>query len=295
MKKLIIICAVMLIASPALAAWNSVHTPDANTLGLWHFDAGSGQTIYDSSGNGYDGVMIEQINGHGGDTIQMTSAESWVPSMTGFGTALSAYYEVYNSNVNANTGGIYINQWGDTEGNKLDRGQWQDLTIEFWMNPKNGGHSWGERIIKHYTGGDYGVTYGTGNAIHLQYWGYLDDLGGGGSTGWKGVSDDYAITANEWTHVAICIQRSNNPTLDFVQFFYNGVPNRGYVVGAATGGTPNVMVSMFNDSWAGTTYNMRNYEGLLDEVRISDNIRYIPEPATLSLLAVALLALRRKK
>jgi predicted ribosomally synthesized peptide with SipW-like signal peptide len=295
MKKLIIICAVMLIAAPALAAWNDVHVADANTAGLWHFDEGTGQTVYDSSGNGYDGVMIEQINGHGGDTIQMTSEESWVPSMTGFGTAISSWYESYNSNVNANTGGILVDQWGDTEGNKLDIGQGMDITMEFWMNPDNAGHSWGERILKHYTGGDYALYYGADNYITYNYYGYDETGNPLNGTNWRNVTDDYAITPGEWTHVAVVVDRYYNEFFDEVLFFYNGVFHKGYLVGACSGGDPDKNVSFFNDAWTGTTYHLRQYTGMLDEIRISTVSRYVPEPTTLSLLAVALLALRRKK
>ena len=304
MKKLIIICAVMLIAAPAIAAWNDAHTTDANTMGLWHFDDGSGQVAADSSGWGYDGTFIQQINGHGGDQIQMDGTASWVTSMSGFGTALSSWYESYNSSINANTGGIQVAQWlnpsdtTDMSGAMLNITGGMDITMEFWMNPDGVGHGWGERILKHYTGGAYGIYYGTDNYISYQYYG-LDETGNPlNGTNWRGQTDDYAIVAGEWTHVAVCVDRDSNEFFDTVSFFYNGNFYKSYVVGACTSGDAGKVVSFFNDAYGGTgstTYNFRQYTGMLDEIRISDTIRYIPEPTTMSLLAVALLALRRKK
>ena len=36
--------------------------PDANTIGLWHFDEASGPTAYDSSGNGLDGTLENGVS-----------------------------------------------------------------------------------------------------------------------------------------------------------------------------------------------------------------------------------------
>ncbi|MEW6062913.1 MAG: hypothetical protein AB1571_00890 [Nanoarchaeota archaeon] len=47
------------------------YTPDANTVALYHFNEGSGNITYDSSGSGYDGylyngpLLIQQIKGWG--------------------------------------------------------------------------------------------------------------------------------------------------------------------------------------------------------------------------------------
>ena len=32
--------------------------PDKNTLALYHFDEGSGETVHDASGNGHDGKIV---------------------------------------------------------------------------------------------------------------------------------------------------------------------------------------------------------------------------------------------
>ena len=59
------------------------------------------------------------------------------------------------------------------------------------------------------------------------------------------------------------------------------------------------LILSFRFSVGGYAYTGNQYYGGLGEIRISDTIRYpataIPEPATMSLLAVVALALFRRK
>jgi hypothetical protein len=297
MKKLIIICAALLIASPAFADtdlsnsdWTQPFTSDARTKALWHLDEVTGTTapVVDAGPQGKDGTLARPTA-----TLQLDPNLTWVSSMAGFGNAAHAYY---NSQSDSNMGAITIDDsagelgtsWGDPGGTGDPP---TDYTFEFWMNPDGAGGGWGSRILKKYTGGCFGITYDGGDL----YFGWY------APGGWYGFQNVTQITQNDWTHVAFTLDNiytgDNATSYVVMNTFYNGVLTETFTSdpGKYFSNWDTGNVGLMNDGIGDTLYGARQYTGMLDEVRISDTIRYVPEPATLSLLAVALLALRRKK
>jgi hypothetical protein len=291
MKKLIIICAALLIASPAFADtdlsnsdWTQPFTSDARTKALWHLDEVTGTTapVVDAGPLGKDGTLANP-----GATLQLNPSLTWVSSMAGFGNAATAYW---NSASDSNMGAIIVDDSAGDLGTSWNGGE-TDYTFEFWMNPDGAGGGWGSRILKKYTGGCFAIGY---QNSQLSFGWYAPG-------GWYGYYPANTITHNVWTHVAFTMDNvytgDNATSYVIASLFLNGSlvdswtsdPGKYY----SNWDTGNV--GMMNDGIGTALYGARQFTGMLDEVRISDTIRYIPEPTTLSLLAVALLALRRKK
>jgi hypothetical protein len=308
MKKLIIICAALLLASPAFGTYytgnsdyTNPYTTDAYTRGLWHFNETSGDTIFvDSSSNGNDGEIGRNPWGGGGPYpanryVDLSETLTWQAGY--FGNAMTTGGSPYNGGyglvVQEDT---WVQQWGDTTWDtyvgvagrdQLGMGTGVDMTIEFWMNPDaTGGSGWNDRIMGKYTGGEYSVNF-YDNEIQIGFY---------GSAGWMGVQSGDTVPLNEWTHVAICVDRTTLSDTDLWAFFFNGqLDSKGWHESGSTGhgggtdGKPLFIGCPYNaDSYV-------QYQGQLDELRISDVVRYIPEPTTLSLLAIAALAFFRRK
>jgi hypothetical protein len=298
MRNLLTLIAVLLISAPAFAGYNlsnsdytSPYADDAWTLALWHMDQTSGDTAaldsaakFDShdTPHRHDMVLYQGLNDgwNSPAKMELDPTQTWVASMTGFGNAAYSYYvDKQDSNIGPMRAEDPFATIGD-----LSSG---DHTFEWWMNPSNAGGGWGSRILKHYTGGPWNFNY-QGGVLSMGWW---------GAGGWQSFSDTTTITQNTWTHVAVTIDNSSDTDTSLLTWWYNGVnansirtdpPNRILSSPAST------FAVMFNDGF-GTLYSARQYMGMLDEVRISNTMRFIPEPASLSLLALGLLALRRRK
>jgi hypothetical protein len=284
MRKLIIICAALLLASPAwgvLYTGNSDYTnpyaDDAYTMALWHFDetTGTDTPIVDSSTWDDTGHDMGIVKGLG---LELDPNKLWSSSMTGFGNAADAWY---NSASDSNTGPISS---PDAQGS-LGTSTYDGYTFEFWMHPYNAGGGWGSRILKKSTGG----------AFNIGYQNSLVSMGWYAPGGWYSVGDNTTITHNDWTHVMITCDETQDTDTAVISFYHNGVLTYSETTddGKTFGNWDRNSVKMFNDD-SGTLYVARQYMGMLDEVRISNCLR-IPEPTTLSLLAIAALAFFRRK
>jgi len=298
MKKLLIISAVLLMTAPALAIydgsnsdWTQPFANDQYTMALYHMDETPGSTIaVDSGGDtAYNADMdLGNTNGWypGVDPFQdfdLDPQKTWVASQAGFGNAASAWY---NNPDDRNVGALVAQDGGD-----LSTPQGKDHTIEFWMNPNDAGGGWGSRLVKHLTGGDYAITYSAG----VLSFGYYKGA-------WLSVTDTTVLPIGQWTHVAITQDNESLYTGDadtdrsIITFWLNGAISSIHVTapGQAAGNWNAGPFMMFND-YAGGLFRPRQYNGLLDEVRISNVLRYqIPEPS-IALLALGALALFRKK
>jgi hypothetical protein len=312
MKKLIIVFAALCIASPAWAAFdfsnsnfNAPYTTDSWTLALYHFDEEQGDTIFlDSSGNGYHGYVPAdgaQTWGWGSDpyfnaVVQPHPDRTWQPGK--FGNAATGWY---TDQSDSNAGRLQVDTTGDTLFNSLVLAEGDDIngvnrdrrsfTIEWWMKAENAGNSWGERILKKYTGGDYGISFYEDNTLLFQYWGV---------GGWRNFRDTFAVPVGEWHHVAFCVNRHQVPFQSQYGWIHNGVQTfEGSTFFTVDGSVNTRELSFFADgSWSAAHYPPRQFSGQLDEVRISNVDRYgVPEPTTMSLLAIGLAGLlfRKKK
>lgn len=285
MKKLIIICAALLLASPAwgiLYTGNSDYTnpyvDDQYTAALWHFDESSvSSTAVDDAtwdDTGHDMDIVTGLN------LELDPAKTWVTGMSGFDTCAKTWY---NSASDSNLGALNTPDNPST----LYTSQGGDWTYEFWMNPNNAGGGWGSRILKKGTGGCFNVGYQGGNV----------SMGWYAPGGWYTVVDTTsAITQNDWTHITITCDQSSDTDTAIINFYRNQVLTYSWTTeeGKTFSNWDKYTVKMLNDD-SGTLYSARQYTGMLDEVRISNCLR-IPEPTTITLLAMAALAfLRRKK
>jgi hypothetical protein len=300
MKKLIIICATLLLAAPAFAGYNlsnsdytSPYADDAWTMALWHMDQTQGDTAALDSASMFDShdtphrhdMVLYQGLSDGWNSpakMELDPTQTWVASMTGFGNAAYSYYV---DNTDSNIGPMRAEDVFHTLANPPSAGK--DYTYEWWMNPANAGGGWGSRILKAYTGGPFNCNYQNGNI----------GMGWYAPGGWYSVTDTTTtIASNTWTHIAITIDSTSDTDTALLRFWHNGVNTYSYQTqpGKTYGNWPTNFVVMMNDGF-GTLYSARQYTGMLDEVRISNTMRFIPEPTTLSLLAVAALAFLRKR
>ena len=298
MKKLIIICATLLLASPVFAGYNlsnsdytSPFVDDAWTVALWHMDSTSGDTVavdsaakFDShdTPHRHDAVVYLGLNdGWNDGNMELDPTELWTASMTGFGNATSTWW---NSLEDSNIGPLRGEDPYGTLSNNQSNGF--DQTYEFWMKPDGPGGGWGSRILKKYTGGAFNLNYAGGNI----------SMGWYAPGGWYSVTDTTAITANVWTHIAVTVDCTSDTDTALLRFWHNDVNTYSFTTepGKTFGNWDTQFFVMLNDGF-GTLYSARQYTGNLDEVRISNTMRFIPEPTTLSLLAVAALAFLRKR
>jgi hypothetical protein len=311
MKKLIIICAALLLASPAFGAYHisnsdytNPYTTDEFTRGLWHFDHSSGTNIYtDSSGNGNDGQIGVNPFGRGMPYpatryVDVSNTLTWQAGYFNNAFTVGTVSSVWNGGSSAVAQGYAWTQtwptgydtvtYQDTGNNTLAFSPGTDMTIEFWMKADaTGGGGWGDRMMGKYTGGDHSVNFND-NKIDIGCY-------QGGWTGFDSGQD--TVSLDVWTHVAVVIDRTTLSDTDRYAFFFNGqIGSEGWQEAPYSGHGGNAEGKPL---FIGAPYNFDAYscyQGQIDELRISDVCRYIPEPTTISLLAIAALAfLRRKK
>ena len=261
--------------------WQNPFTSDTATMLLLHMDETSGSTVaVDSSDTPYNFALTTgntnawYPNVQSFQNFDLDPNATWVTSQPGFGNCAYSWYE---DDTNNNVGPmVFVDSGGD-----LAVRSDQDYTIEFWMNPDGDGSSWGERILKKYTGGSYSVTYSLGN-ITLGWY----------SGGWLSVTDtNTTIPVGEWTHVAIVIESDSfYAAQSEVKFFFNGTLSSTHLTGAL-GNWDTGNVGIFNDGYVSNLYTARQFMGKLDEIRMSNINRYQaandtpappPEPAMTS-------------
>jgi hypothetical protein len=303
MKKLIIVCAALLLASPAWAAfdfsnsdWTQPYTTDSWTLGLYHFNEQAGDTTFaDSSGNGHHGAlppkgsMVHSLLG-GGEDYTPNPDLTWQPGK--FDNALTLWI---TNQSDSNPGCVEIDQTGDTtntslvlsegmtiDGTPRDRRSW---TLEWWMKADDGGGSWGTNMIKKASGDDYAINYDRPGTLGLQYWGV---------GAWRNLYDTFQIPIGEWHHVAVVVNRHQVPFQSEIGWIHDGVLTKRETTFFTIDGSPTDGTLQFgNDGlWAGAWWSPNQYNGQLDEVRVSNVDRYgVPEPTTMSLVAIGLAGL----
>ena len=278
MKKLTLVCAVMLIAAPVFAGyWDSELTADANTLALWHMNEQSGANVaVDASSNGNDATMSTVALNWTGDNLDPN--QTWQPGK--YGNAMSTYII---TDANSNLGEFIVSQGAD---DTLDLGVLDAFTIEFWMNP-NSSSTAADYIFCKGSGASWNVQHDGGSILFQWY----------GNSGYSSLYDSTALLAGNWYHVAIVVGNNLVDGAASVDFYINGAPSTQYTnqqsVLDDVGSNYNLYIG--GDNYQPFPYS--RYMGLLDDLRISsgDRMNPIPEPGTMSLFAIALAMLIRRK
>ena len=299
MRKLLII-AVLLMSAPAFAIlytgnsdWTQPFATDQYTGGLWHFDEQTGSTTAaDASGNQNHGTLLTGMpNG------QLNPNQLWQPGQ--FGGCVDTTY-VGGPNISA--GVIRVDQ-GDSlsiPGNSLfqpDGGS--DLTIEMWLKlESNTTQAW-PRVLSKYTSGPYALQIMRNDKpnpgeMTFRLWnspGAIPPTGGG----WMNTSPGSGVLpTTQWFHIAVVIDRDSSSATDTIGYFINGVQT-GIAYTNDSGYYDSNPLYILGSHNAASYFQ---YYGAMDELRISNALRYeiIPEPASISLIALlASVLVRRKK
>jgi len=250
----------LLVGTSAFAAedFNSPLTPDANTVGLWHFDESSGSTVaYDATANSNDAVIDPNaVDPYGAGYGPLDPNATWAPAM--FGNGLNTWLVTAEED---NVGTLVVAQDIPGTGGNSTLFIDGDFTIEFWMNARaTSPGSWEHYILCKGTGSVFNIRF---DQNYLEFGWY--------SGGWQNYIDTTYIPLNEWRHVAITVDSTSIVDKSVITFYINGIlssqtignrvqddPSQGYdlTILGTEGGHP---------------YNC--FKGQLDELRISNIVR----------------------
>jgi PGF-pre-PGF domain-containing protein len=213
---------------------------DADTASLWHFNEGSGTTAYDETVNNNDGT----ING----ANWTTNSKFWDCKFRDY--ALD--FDGVDNNV----------QIPDS----VSLSPSTQLTAEAWIYPRSLG-SMGI-ISKWHPGGPSDRSY----VLHLLPSGALRGVISDGVSDYHIMETPEIIPTNKWTHVALVFDAGT------MRIFINGHLSAENVTAAASifdTTLPIVIGSIYNNEQVqtGLTYDWFGFDGVIDEVRISNVAR----------------------
>ncbi|MGD8765276.1 MAG: DUF2341 domain-containing protein, partial [Desulfobacteraceae bacterium] len=223
-------------------------------------DAGSGNTVSDSSGNGYDGDMT----GHAAAWVRSRAHDSTDNGNSGKRSeSMAAPVEHINGCDPFDSDGVGIidpgGSWEFADGG-LDAGT-SDFTISAWFYRASAMTENYPTIVYKGAGGStegYWFDYvKDDDAINLN----IDD--GINPRFIAHSNSSIGVTADEWHYVTVVLDRE--PALDTAYFYLNGDPVGSESSGSAAGNS----ISSDIDVWIGTN----SFIGNLDEVRISSGLR----------------------
>jgi hypothetical protein len=252
--------ALLLLSAPA----------DATTVGYWRFEEGTADNV----AAGAASILDETANNNDGSPVGNPVYRSEIPEnpLSGTGAANALSLELDGS-------GDYVSI---PHSASLDLSD--GFTVEFWMkgNPSqpdnlylvvDKSHGWVDATGWLFQGNSSTGQLGFG-------------LGDGG--GFPAVSSSGSLLDDVWHHVAGSYDSTD--TGQELKFYIDGELEAS---GPAGGYATNTRPINIGASWGGGT-PLRHFDGLVDEVRISDAVLVpgefllIPEPTTLSLLALGL-------
>ena len=217
---------------------------DANVVGLWHLNEGTGGTTADASGNSNTGTLNIGATG-----TQTTNAQAWSNGANGkHGQALN--FDGTDDYVSvADNDNFYFGS--------------SDFTIETWIKIQGG------TAAGIYAQGDVYSSFAiilnkSGSVWSMIYTGSTAGTAWDVSSGWVATS----IAEGQWHHIAVT---------------RNGSEWKGYVDGQNIS-TISSSVSLFNSTqdpyiglYHGAGSDYRYFNGLIDEVRISNTARTGPQ------------------
>lgn len=221
---------------PNISTSNQEASADIHTVALWHMNEASGN-VTDFSGNGYTGTPT-------GTTV--------VSGQTGFGNARklngSGDHISFGDVMNGINLPVTVEAW-------IYQSQYCDTTCTIFHSDDPDTD----------TGNYYGFSFATGTTGGLGA-GFYNGVSAGPDGRRSIGSGNGVLPVGQWNHVAVTISGPND-----VSFFVNGqqVTTAGY------SGTGTTMVHNSNPARIGrnTRYGLTYFNGIIDEVRISDIAR----------------------
>ncbi|MFH1725798.1 MAG: LamG-like jellyroll fold domain-containing protein [Elusimicrobiota bacterium] len=209
---------------------------DAHTAALWHFDEGSGITLFDATGNGHDGILhgATWADGKFGEGLQFDGIDDYVDiaSVAPDWDQEHGTFEMWVlSNVDISQ------QPGSFTAGLLDSGGWAQWQIKFpgfWPDTQ---------------------------------W-LLFNIGSLGGVGGKPISSPGNWKANEWHYIAFTWDTQRDPQ---VQIIIDGVVEASYN-GYSYAYDPKKTFTRL-----GTAYRSTWWNGVIDEVRLSNAARTVNE------------------
>lgn len=229
-------------------------TEDGNTVGLWHFDEGSGTTAYDSSGNANNGTLTNGPAWVDGAQAIMDGFRGCSPDdtndagcskggRTGAGNLTLGQYATASGALTFAAGSSQYVNVGNSASVQLSSG-----TVEAWFNTSGSGSGYHGIITK-----SYAYSIFLKDDILMLY-----DWGGGGDR----TTAIYPVGPT-WHHVAVTFQSGvTNGTKIWLD---------GNLVLTTTITVSNQSNALYIGGQAGSpTY----FTGSIDEVRLSNNQRY---------------------
>jgi hypothetical protein len=208
---------------------------DSNTVALWHFDEGVGDTVYDSSPNGNNGVIY---------------GATWVDGK--FGKGLDFKPADMSRVLAPNSSSLQITG---------------AITIEAWIKPRNFGPEALNLIVQK---GNGGFSGGNSYWFALQKTGKLQvELMGPGDGSWGVLEGSSLIDTGEFNYVAV----TWNGTTDTnsLKFYINGILDTAGSVGLTSIQVSSSPLGIGFTPVLGTYF----FDGAIDEVRISNIARDI--------------------
>ncbi|GAB4129681.1 MAG: hypothetical protein OHK0050_43690 [Roseiflexaceae bacterium] len=262
--------------TPPTAALGS----DANTVGLFHFDEGSGQSVADANGLpiglslGADSASasddptwigssapsaggVSQPTATPTATSAVTSTPTATSGATNTPTATSIPATATPTSVPSGAGmALQFNGVGQYAQGGTSASITGSQTIEFWMRAADSDNAPDGIVLATGTG----QNNGGGWAISLIN-GQVNWFQQAADNNYYGAAGATTLTSNAWYHIAITYDQNTN----IAQVFVNGVPGTPTVVQPLLLG-PQLRVGGLD----GYTF----FNGQIDEVRISQGMRY---------------------
>ncbi len=205
---------------------------DENTIALYHFNEGTGDTVYDETANNNDGTITTATWTTGKFDNGLYFDEGW-----------DDYVEVPDSTSLSPTGGL------------------TELTVECWYYPESNART--EELVSKFTNPDLGwhiqTQTGTGDNIKFYVW---VGFGGGAAYGYP-VSDVALI--NQWTHLALVYASNPSGGHNLIAYVNGVLKDNQYNLG--WGNIANTSDNLF----IGADHGTGGWAwGTIDEVRIEN-------------------------
>ncbi len=229
-------------AAEVLDHFRGKYTDNSGLVGYWTFDENTGQTAYDSSGNGNSGQLGSAPGADANDPTWVNYAPTWTTGKNGNALSFDGTNDFVDGGSDTNLDNISI------------------ITIEAWIKPNNGG------------GGDYGRIASKQNkeffisSVKRLLFSHAFSGGAGGGQ-WYTPAD--SITFNTWQHVAITY--NNTSAANDPVFYINGksqsVTEQILPEGSASSDASyNLLIGNRLD-------NDRAFNGVIDDMRIYNYAR----------------------